>query len=146
MARRFQVRRSTQRGSATIEFSFIALTLILVMFAGFELDRMLFVYTCLADAAKAGERYAIVHGSDRSGTGVDGASGPDNADQVVATVKYYTSQLMDPSKLTVNVTYPDGNNAAGSHVAVLVQYAYDPWTVLPLNVTLSATSQGIIAF
>ena len=142
MAQRFQVRRSTQGGSTTVEFAFIAFTLILVMFAGIELDRMLFVYTCLADAAKAGQRYAIFQGSDRPGVDVTAAS-----NLVTARVKYYTSQLMDPAKLTVRVTYPDpGGNAAGSHVSVLVQYAYDPWTVLPLNVTLSATSQGIVVF
>jgi len=53
---------------------------------------------------------------------------------------------MNPSNLTVTVTYPDTTNAPGGSVNVLVQYAYDPWTVLPLGVTLSATSRGIITF
>jgi Flp pilus assembly protein TadG len=141
MARLPQVRRSRQRGSTIIEFLFIALTLLVVIFGSIELDRMVFVYTCLADAAKAGARYAIVQGSDRSGVDVTAAT-----NLVTARVKYYSSLLMDPSKLTVQVTYPDGSNDTGDHVKVVVQYAYDPWTVLPLNVTLSATSQGIITF
>jgi len=140
-------RTSARRGSAIVEFSFLAVLLLLIVFAGIELDRMVFVYTCLADSAKAGVRYAIVHGNDRSGSGVDGASGPgNNPTEVVAIIKNYASQLMNPSNLTVTVTYPDTTNAPGGSVNVLVQYAYDPWTVLPLGVTLSATSRGIITF
>ena len=39
-----------------------------------------------------------------------------------------------------------GGNAPGCLVTVLVTYVYDPFTVLPLGVTLSSTSQGIITF
>ena len=131
-----------------VEFALISVLLIVVTLAGIELDRMVFVYTCLADAAKAGVRYAIVHGSDRSGTGIDGTSGPgDNPPEVVANVKTYASTLMDPAKVTVTVTYPGGTNTPGSQVKVLVQYAYDPWVhITPLSVTLSSNSQGIITF
>jgi hypothetical protein len=121
--------------------------LLLVIFAAIELDRMVFVYTCLADSAKAGIRYAIVHGNDRTGTGANGPSGPGaDALQVVTAVKNYASLMINPSALTVSVTYLDSKNTPGSRVKVLVQYAYDPYTVLPLNVNLSATSQGIITF
>jgi Flp pilus assembly protein TadG len=140
-------RRRSRRGAALIEFALIAFLLLLVMFAGIELDRMLFVYSNLADSAKAGVRYAITHGSHRTGTGTDGPSGPsDNPTQVVTTVKNYASLMMNPASLTVTVTYPDAANTIGSHVKILVQYAYDPMTLLPLSVTLSATSQGIISF
>ena len=59
-------RSSAQRGSTMIEFLFIVITLLIVMFGGIEADRMMMVYTNLNDAAKAGARYAIVHGSTRT--------------------------------------------------------------------------------
>jgi Flp pilus assembly protein TadG len=141
------IHRSARRGSTIVEFSFIVVLLLLVIFAAIELDRMVFVYTCLADSAKAGIRYAIVHGNDRTGTGANGPSGP-GADpiQVVTAVKNYARLMIKPSALTVSVTYLDSKNTPGSRVKVLVQYAYDPYTVLPLNVNLGATSQGIITF
>jgi Flp pilus assembly protein TadG len=140
-------RRRYSRGSTMIEFAFLSVTLLVLMFFGIELDRMLFVYTCIADSAKAGARYAITHGSDRTGSGVDGPSGPgDSPAQVVAAVQKYAKQMINPAALTVTITYPDSANTTGSRVNVLVQYAYDPYTVLPLHVTLSATSQGVITF
>ena len=67
---------SGRRGSAMIEFAIVAMVLMLMVFAGFEIDRMILVYTAVANSAKAGVRYAIVHGSDRSGgSGADGESG-----------------------------------------------------------------------
>lgn len=148
-------RRSARRGQSTIEFLFVAFLLLLVIFAGIEFDRLLFVYTNLADAAKAGARYAIVHGGDnRTGSGASGPSGPTNItvagsasppSQVVATVQNYVTGI-DPSRLTIFVTYPDGTNSVGSRVTVAVQYNFDPFTILPLGTTLSATSQGVITF
>jgi Flp pilus assembly protein TadG len=135
--------RSARRGSTLIEFALIAFLLLLVLFMGIEMDRMLFVYTNLADAAKAGTRYAIVRGADRT----SGASTAADPSPVVNIVKNYITGI-DPSHLTVTVTYPDGNNALAKHVKVVVQYIYDPWAGFGLlnGVTLSATSQGIIAF
>jgi Flp pilus assembly protein TadG len=125
-----------------IEFLLVALLLFLMLFASIEFDRMLFVYTNLADAAKAGVRYAIVHGSNRT----SGACGPAaNPTAVVDLITNYTTAV-DRSKLTVNVTYPEGDNATGNSVNVVVQYAYDPWVLLPLGVTLSATSRGVITW
>lgn len=136
--------RSARRGSSLIEFALIAFLLLTVLLIGIEMDRMLFVYTNLADAAKAGTRYAIVRGADRS----SGASTAADPSPVVNIVKSYITGI-DPSRLTVTVTYPDGNsNGLNHHVQVLVQYNYDPWAGFGLlsGVTLSATSQGIIAF
>lgn len=136
--------RSARRGSTLIEFALISFLLLMVLFVSIEMDRMLFVYTNLADAAKAGTRYAIVRGADRT----SGASTAADPSPVVNIVKNYITGI-DPSHLTVTVTYPDGNsNALAKHVKVVVQYIYDPWAGFGLlnGVTLSATSQGIIAF
>src|SRR5690242_15886201 len=118
-------------GNSIIEFILLALLLLTVLFTGIELDRLVFVYANLADAAKAGTRYAIVHGATRSGTAgssVDAPSDSGNYSQIVSMVKTYATAI-DQSQLNVTVTYPDGNrNTPGSHVNLLVQYTYDPWT------------------
>ena len=136
--------RSARRGSTLIEFALVAFLLLGILFIGIEMDRLLFVYANLADAAKAGTRYAIVRGANRS----SGASTAGDPSPVVDKVKAYITGI-DPSRLTVNVTYPDGSsNALNKHVKVEVQYLYDPWAGFGRlrGITLSATSQGMIVF
>ena len=140
---------SARRGSAVIEFAIVTFLLLFVILAGIELDRAVFVYTNLADATKAGIRYAITHGANRStgGNAVDGPSGPGNTTQVDTLIKNYALAL-NKANLTVTVTYPDGDNNTGSRVKAVVQYTYDPWVRLPFptGLQLSAVSEGIIAF
>jgi Flp pilus assembly protein TadG len=140
---------SRQRGSTLIEFSIVSLLLFTVVFATIEFNRMLLIYTAVANAARAGARYAIVHGNSRTGSGVDGASGPGSTSQVVTVVQTYAgASPLNPSRLTINVTYPNSSNAPGSLVRVAVSYAYDPftWSTLPLAVNLGSQSQGIIEY
>jgi Flp pilus assembly protein TadG len=148
-------RTSGRRGSTIIEFMFITVVLLLVILAGIEFDRMILVYTTLADAARAGARYAIVHGSSRTGGGIDGPSGDGNTAQVEQCIRNFASAgLLDSSAVGISVTYPDTDastppnhlNTPGSRVVVQVTYRYDPFTVLPLGVSLSATTQGIITY
>ncbi len=54
--------------------------------------------------------------------------------------------LLDLSKLNVTVSYPDTTNSPGSRVTIKTVYAYDPWVVLPLNIPLGTTTQGVITF
>ncbi|MEO8028277.1 MAG: TadE family protein [Bryobacteraceae bacterium] len=140
-------RRAGERGSSLIEFSLVAVQLVLVVFAIFEFGRMVLVSTTVANSARTAVRYAIVHGGTRSGTGVDGPSGPGNTTQVVANItRYATTGLLDGSRLVTNVTYPDGTNTPGSRVVVTVTYPYDPFVVLPLRVNLGSTTEGVICF
>jgi hypothetical protein len=131
-----------------------------VIFAGIEFDRMVLVYTAIAESAKAGVRYAIVHGNNRTGlTGTEPQCGPsDNPAPVVALIKGVASSgVLDTALLTnancatstsqgICVTYPNGANRTGDPVVVRVVYPYDPFVALPLRVNLSATARGIIAF
>jgi Flp pilus assembly protein TadG len=135
-------RHRSQAGATMVEFLFIGVLLFLVMFASLEFDRMLFVYTALADAAKAGVRYGVVRGSNRS----SGSLSSGDTTEIQAHVKSYVLAV-NKTRLNVAVTYPDGANSIGSRISVVVQYTYDPWVGLPLTgVTLSATSQGVITW
>ncbi|MEP6961517.1 MAG: TadE/TadG family type IV pilus assembly protein [Acidobacteriota bacterium] len=140
-------RRKSQRGSSLIEFSLVGVQLFLVLFAIIEFGRVVLVSTTIAHAARTAVRYAIVHGGTRTGSGVDGPSGPGSTTQIVANLnKYAKTGLLDTSRLTTTITYPDGNNSPGSRVMVTVVYPYDPFTLLPFHMRLGSTTEGVICF
>ena len=143
----------SEKGSSLIEFGLVSILLVLIILGVVEMSRMVLVYTTIANAARAGARYAIVHGSDRTGSGVDGPSSSGDYSQVCTVVTNFASGgALDKSKLTctgrITVTYTP-SNASGSNVKVKVTYPYDPWITyfVPLgSVTLSSISQGVITF
>lgn len=143
-----------QRGSTLVEVPFAILWVLLVIFGLTEAARLMLAYTTLAEAARAGTRYAIVHGSYRTGSGVDGPSGPGNTANVEAVVKKVTTAAGLPA---ANVTvydsdaepmYLDGTNNIGARVRVKVSYPFS--SVLPLlvpvSVTIGGTSAGVICY
>ena len=144
---------ASEAGDTMVEFSLVAVMFIVVLLGVVEMGRMLLVYTTLAQSARAGARYAIVHGADRSGlqgSGPNGPSGTTDSSQVTTTVNNFASAgPLNPSKLIVTVTYPGGTSTVGSAVDVQVSYTYDPLVTYYnplLSVTLSSTSEGIIVF
>jgi Flp pilus assembly protein TadG len=135
-----------ERGSTLVEFSLIAFMFIIVLLGVVEMGRMVLVYTTVANAARAGARYAIVHGVNQTVS----SSGPTNTTAVQTVAKNFASAgLVNISLVVVTVNYPNGNNNAGSPVSVTVSYPYDPlvsyFTSL-LNDRLSSTSQGVITY
>lgn len=138
------------QGSAMIEFALIGFMFVMVLLAIIEMGRMIIVYTAVANSAKAGTRYAIVHGQYRTGTGATGPSGPGNTTQVENVVKGYASTgLLNTSKLTITVTYDSGDNNVGDTVSVKVTYPYNalvPFFSSLLGPTMGSTSQGTIMF
>jgi len=145
-------RQQTDRraGTALVELTFVIFLLVSTLLATFELSRMLLVYNSVANAARVAVRYASVHGSTNTGTGVDGPSGPSNTTHIKTIVEDYAkTSLLDVTKLQITVTYPDGGasaNAPGSRVRVRVMYDYDPLMLLPLSVPLGSLTEGIIVF
>lgn len=130
----------------------MSILLLTVIFAGIEFDRMLMSYTSLANAARVGARYAIVHGSSRTGTG-DPASGATDASKVTTAVNNFAVLgFLNTSDLTVTVAYPgstsktDPGNSPGSTVVVTVTYPYVPLGFLPISTTLRASTRGVIVF
>jgi Flp pilus assembly protein TadG len=133
-----------------VEFSVVTLLTVLMLLFVVEMGRMLLVYTTVANAARAGVRYAIVHGSTRAvGTAGYDASGPaSNPSQVVTVVKNFAGAgLLTTSLLVVNVTYPGGSNAPGQSVNITVVYPYDPLiTYFSKTLRLGSATQGVILF
>ena len=55
--------RNDKRGSTLLEFAIGATVFLTVMFAVLEFGRALWVHNALADAARRGARYAVIHNS-----------------------------------------------------------------------------------
>lgn len=142
-------------GSTQIEFTFVAILLVMVLLGVVEMGRMILAYTAIADAAKAGARYAMVHGVDRTGTGVDGPSSASSYTQIqTVTQNYAAAGLLDSSNVNVTVSYPNhsgtvAGNYPGDPVQVTVSYTYTPlvgYFSSALTQTLSSTSEGVITY
>lgn len=137
------------RGQTLVEFALVAFMTVILLFSIVEIGRMVLVYTTVANAARAGARYAIVHGATRTGSGVDGPSGPGgNPPQVLTVIRNFASAgLLTTSSLIITVNYPGASNAPGQLVSVSVIYPYDPLTsYFPFQVRLGSESHGVISF
>jgi Flp pilus assembly protein TadG len=155
-----------------VEFVLTALFLILLIFGIIELMLMIHAYNVLADSAKEGLRYALVHGTGNlqpSGTAcnpggatdpcvdIDGPPAPPGTipgyGSTYGVVKTYAQySFHDTSAMTVTVDYnPGGNNGAAACntpsclVQITVSYPYQPFFGLGWpTVTLNAAAQGRI--
>src|SRR5579862_9985639 len=72
-----------ENGQAQVEFALTILFVLFLVFGIFELIMLVYAYTVVADSAKEGVRYAVVHGVDSSApsgptcpcSAIDGAAG-----------------------------------------------------------------------
>ncbi len=142
--------QSNTAGQSLIEFSLVCVMLCLIILGVLEVGRMVLVYTTVANAARAGARYATVHGSSRAtGAALTNASGPAaNPAQVLTVIKNFASAgPLTASRLIITVSYPGSSNAPGQLVTVSVIYPYDPLTTyLRWTVRLGSTTEGVITF
>ena len=127
-SRRFE----REEGQAQVEFALSIMVVLFVVFCAWELLMAMYTASVMADAAKEGVRYAIVHGSNSTLCSGPNPSSPcasdPSAGEVVNTVKNYArASLHDVSAITVNVSYPDGTNEPPSRVLVTVTYNYVPY-------------------
>lgn len=157
-----QVRLSQRReaGQGMVEFALV-ITFVFLLFVGIvQMILLMYAYTTLADAAKEGVRYAVVHGtqnsscsgpstsgfcgtSDTAGTNVKNAAlnfGANSSTNALAAISF---QNITSSEITV--TWPDSCSNPGCTVRVTVSHTYTPlfgfaWP----SITLNAAAQGSI--
>ena len=139
--------RRRQRGSNIIEFTLTITVILFMIFWIFEIIMVMWTYSVMADAAREGVRYAIVHGSHNAFcSGGPGGGCDPTANKVKTKVGEYTGlSFHDTSAMNVAVNYLDGNNHPGSRVQVTITYTYVPYISLPwTSPTLHITSEGRI--
>lgn len=146
---RLRSRLQREEGQAQVEFALSIMVVLLVVFFSWELLMAMYTASVMANAAKEGVRYAIVHGSNSTLCSGPNASNPCANDpsgaEVVNTVKDYAkASLHDVSAISVTVTYPDGTNEPPSRVAVTVTYSYVPYINLPFTPTMTTKAAGRI--
>lgn len=149
--------RGRSHGQASIEFVLMVVFVMLLIVGSIELIMVIYTYNVLADSAKEGVRYAIVHGTANtspSGPTTGAASNPPctkssaNVTAVQGVVKDYAKYSMhDISAMTVNVCYYDGTNKDLNRVEVVVHYPFQPLFGLGWpKVTVNAAAEGRIVY
>ena len=141
LARRVPTARRRGRGSIMVEFAvffmlFLGLTLFLMDFG-----LAIWTHETLAHAARAGARYAIVHGSVNP---ID----TDNGDQTIEDVVKANAIGLNPSNITVTTTYPTTNERS-EIVVVQASYPYrfvtGSFLVGNSSINLGSESRMVIA-
>jgi len=143
--------KKRQAGQAAAEFALVIVFLMMFLLGFIEITALLYTYSVLADSAKEGVRYGVVHGTlstTCNGPGVAGVPCDGGAAGVKAAVSTYaTGSLNNTAGMTVTPTYPDGTSKPSSRVRVVVSYPYQPLFGLGWpTVTVNAASEGRIAF
>lgn len=160
-----------QSGQAMVEFMLVVVFLFILFVSILQMILFMYAYTTLADAAKEGIRYAIVHGTGYSSVnGGAGCSGPgdpsstptiacpnDNTGQFVKNVVTNFAGLSFQSVVNVTVDYdPNSANtnnpkfngpcsAPGCLVRVTVAHTYNPLFGLSWpNFAINAAADGRI--
>ena len=150
-------KKYSEKGQALVEFALTVVFLMIFILGIIELLMLIYTYNVLADSAKEGVRYAIVHGTGNttcsgpgSTTSVPPVTCPDASALNVksAVTAYAVASLHNTAAMTVTPTYPDGSCAAPNRVQVTVSYRYQPFFGLfPSGwVTVNAAAEGRITY
>lgn len=157
-----RVHQRPEQGQTTIEFAFVIIFWMIMVLSIIEIVVMMHTYNVLADSAKEGVRYAIVHGTHNSTPAgptcpcpdIDGPPAPPGTIAgygsgygVVKTYAQYSFHTT--TNMTVTVNYPGGDatpaNKTPNRVQVVVGYPYQPIFGLGWpTITVNAAAEGRI--
>jgi Flp pilus assembly protein TadG len=122
--RKTLARRGHQSRRATYVLELAAiLPFILVLLLGLiDFALIIYAYDAVSEAARAGARYAIVHGSRALSP-----AGPTANDATVESVVRANALALAASQLTVTSSWSTGHNDATCPVTVTATYKYQPF-------------------
>jgi len=139
-------------GQAQVEFILSFMFLFVTLFGILELILFVYTYNVLADSAKEGVRYAIVHGTDSANCsgpgGVNVTCSDTSGTNVQAAVQQYAQySFHNTAAMTITVTYPDNSCDPPGRVQVQVYYPYQPFFGFGWpTVAVKAAAAGRIVF
>jgi Flp pilus assembly protein TadG len=132
----------TQAGQAMVEFMLVTVFLLIVFVSMLQMIMLMYAYSTLADAAKEGVRYAIVHGTGNTVCSGPGTTGPPAVtcpdipgNNVKTAVQNFANLSFQNISKTTEITVDyNPNSANGSNqcnvpgclVRVTVSHAYRP--------------------
>lgn len=146
-----------QKGQAIVEFMLVVVFLMVLFISILQMILYMYAYTTLANAAKEGVRYAIVHGTGNTNCSGPGTTGPPavtcpdtgGANVKTAVTNFAGLSFQNVSNVTVDYN-PNGANGSacnvpGCLVEVTVSHTYSPLFGLPWpTFTLNAAASGRI--
>ena len=141
--------KKRQAGQAAVEFAFVIVFLVVFLLSFIEITALVYTYSVLADSAKEGVRYGVVHGTLSSNCNGPSAGCDGGFTGVKGAVSTYARGSLNDTTtgLTVTPSYPDGTSTPSSRVRVVVSYIYQPLFGLGWGqFTVNAASEGRIAF
>lgn len=168
---RTRTNRRLQSGQTLVELCFVLVFWVISLMMILEMIVYMHTFNVLADSAKEGVRYAIVHGANNpqgiassttSGAfACSAASCPDllgpaapagttpGYNSTYGVVKSFAQfSLHDVSAMTVTATYPDGTfksaNQTPGRVQIVVSYTYQPFFFSFLTIPVYAAAEGRI--
>jgi Flp pilus assembly protein TadG len=156
--RRPQGRR---RGATVVEAAVIITAFLMLILGTIDLGTAVFRYHVLSWAARQGARRTIVHGT-LAPTGNGGPWGPpasypttnpytvtaSNTSDPIANAIRPSLVGLDPSAVTITVTWPDGSDAVEKRVQVTLNTTWHPLMLFIFGnqtINLSASSEMPIA-
>lgn len=125
--------RCARAGAALLEGTIVLAVFLTIIFAMFDLGLAVMRQNSLAEAARRLARTAIVHGDlappEHTAWGPDQYTGTAEADHEIADAVRAGLVTMNPADVSINVSWPDGDNRTSDRVVVSVEYSHR--TILP---------------
>lgn len=144
--------RHRRRGATLVEAAIVLFVFVTLVMGTFDVGLAVWHHNTLSDAARQVTREAIVRGEfaapRRTAWGPAAYNGTAADTQEIAQTVRPTLVGLDPSRVSVAVTWPDGSNKSGKRVQCTVSTTHQLiFTRLFTNsaLTLSATSTMHIA-
>jgi Flp pilus assembly protein TadG len=124
--------RSHSRGQTMVELAIAATVLFVLLFAIIEMGIVVYDYNMVCSAAREAVRYAIVNSGDTAG---------------IKNAAINSAPFLSTSNISVNTSVTDPSDSTKKDAQVTISYPYTiPLFLLPsMSVTLSSTSQMLLA-
>ena len=130
-------RRTSPLGQTLVEFSLVALLLMVVMMGIMDFARLFFSYASISNAAREGARYGIIYPGH-----VDAGDKPD-PDNIVFRARSKIANLGASTESPfIEVTFPDGCDSVGCRVSVKITAYFRSWT--PIIPRIPIVSQTVM--
>jgi Flp pilus assembly protein TadG len=121
-----------ERGVTAVEFSLLTIPLFVLTVGVFDFGLGIWAYNNLSQATNDAARYAVVRGAfsslgastDPGNSGSMTCAAPPPAGSIIERACLFARPL-DPSKLTVTVTWPGAKTVVGT-VQVRAEYLFEP--------------------
>lgn len=137
-------------GAVQVESALCYTIIFTLMLGVMQFCMMIYTYAVLAEAARVGVRYAVVHGTDNTSScsgPTTGCSDSTGANVVTAVKTYAAGYVSAVPGMQILPTYPDAASTPPSRVVVKINYTYLPFSTLPnFRQAFQITAQGRISY